>query len=353
MLKHTSIEDEAIGVEKDCEHCNLKREAVVLPTAREVETTVIGGSKEIVECLELAQQLANTDRRVLILGETGTGKEVIARYIHAKSRRAEGLFLAVSCTNLSAELAESELFGHERGAFTGASHQKLGKVDLAHGGTLFFDEVGDAPPIIQAKILRFLETGEYERLGSNKNRQSDVRIIAATNRDLLEDVKNGKFRKDLFYRLNVIKIMLPPLRDRKQDIPSLAKHFLAEIAMKTKSPEPYMLMDEAMDALMTYDWPGNIRELRNVIDRATVLCDSGLVRAKHLQLTADENSTTGNGCTCHRGPATYHTQIAQCEKKILIEALKASNGNKNEVARRLALHRTHLMKKLKSHGIFE
>ncbi|MBI3803593.1 MAG: sigma-54-dependent Fis family transcriptional regulator [Nitrospirae bacterium] len=351
--KHCSIEDLEIRVVKACQHHGLKRETVVLKAAQKEEIPVVGRSKEIVDCLDMARQLANTDRRVLILGETGTGKEVLARFIHAQSGRAGGPFLAISCTNLTAELAESELFGHERGAFTGASHQKLGKVELAHGGTLFFDEIGDAPPIIQAKLLRFLETGEYERLGSNKNRQSNVRILAATNRDLLEDVKTGGFRKDLFYRLNVMKIMLPPLRDRKQDILDLTKYFLTEVALKTKSNELYTVTDEAQNALIAYDWPGNIRELRNVIDRATALCDGRLIRAKHLQLTVEEDLTSTNNCTCHRGSGSYHDKIAECEKKILTTVFKESNGNKNEVARRLGLHRTHLVKKLRALGLLK
>ncbi|MCZ6636438.1 MAG: sigma 54-interacting transcriptional regulator, partial [bacterium] len=237
---------------------------------------LIGGSEAIGKVLTQVDQVASTDATVLILGETGTGKELLARAVHNRSGRKERPLVKVNCAALPSELIESELFGHEKGAFTGATVQKIGRFELADGGTIFLDEIGDLPLELQAKLLRVLQGGEFERLGSAKTLQVDVRVIAATNRDLEEAVREKTFREDLFYRLNVFPIQSPPLRERKGDIPLLITYFVNKYSAKIgRSIEA--VSKEAMAALQIYPWPGNVRELENVIERAVIVCPGDIL----------------------------------------------------------------------------
>jgi DNA-binding NtrC family response regulator len=332
------------------EHHRIKREASVWRASHALDVTVVGKSAKLQSCLATCHQLANTDHRVLILGETGTGKEVLARYLHAQSRRARGPFMAISCTNLPESLAESELFGHERGAFTGATTAKPGKVDLANGGTLFLDEIGDAPLSIQAKLLRFLQTNQYQRIGGIKDRTADVRIIAATNHNLAEDVKNKTFREDLFYRLNVIQIVLPPLRDRKEDIPELVRYFLMHFSALAKPTSSFLISQEATNLLMKHGWPGNIRELRNVIERATAFCKDGTILPKDLQLDP-HSSGRETECHCHERSSPIDRALLECEKKIIVAALRETGWNQTKAAGILGRNRINLNRRMSALGI--
>jgi len=236
---------------------------------------------------------------------------------------------------------DDELFGHEAGAFTGASKLRIGKVELADGGTLFLDEIGELPFELQAKLLRFLEARTFTRVGGNKEREADVRIIAATNRDLPSEIQKGRFREDLFYRINVFQVQIPPLRDRQEDIPDLVDHFLSQMAVRRSCQ--FTISPEALDALSKYHWPGNVRELRNVIERATVITSDGLIKVSDLPpLFPTTMPSTGSG--------SYHEQLVQYRKQILLSALKESGGNRTEAAKRLGLHRTDFVRKLKNLG---
>ena len=234
--------------------------------------------------LTQAAQVAATETTVLLLGESGTGKEVVARFLHRASARSQGPFVAINCAAMPENLLESELFGYERGAFTGATQTKPGQIEQAAGGVLFLDEVGEMAPSAQAKFLRVLQEREFQRLGGNRVMRADIRVIAATNRDLQKAMERGTFREDLYYRLNVFQIRLPPLRDRRADIVPLSEAFIAEIGRSIGRP-PAGLSRDAKLALMEYHWPGNVRELRNVLERAAILCDGGLITADHLALT--------------------------------------------------------------------
>ena len=237
---------------------------------------VIGGSPALESVLEQVERVAPTDSTVLIQGETGTGKELIAHAIHNLSSRCGRPFVRLNCAAIPLDLLESELFGHEKGAFTGAIAQKIGRFELADKGTLFLDEVGDIPPALQPKLLRVLQEQEFERLGSTRTHQVDVRLVAATNRNLMEMANRGEFRSDLYYRLNVFPVLLPPLRERREDIPALVAHFV-EIYGRRMGREIEHIPRETMSALTSYDWPGNIRELQNLIERAVILSNDGVL----------------------------------------------------------------------------
>ncbi|WP_084222224.1 sigma-54-dependent transcriptional regulator [Thermodesulfobacterium hydrogeniphilum] len=250
---------------------------------------IIGRSKAIREVFYIIEMVAKSNANVLITGESGTGKELIARAIYKHSLRKNKPFVVVDCTTIPENLLESELFGYEKGAFTGATEKKKGLIELANGGPLFLDEIGELPLNLQKKFLRFLQEKEIQRLGSLNKIKVDVRIISATNQDLERAVKEGAFREDLYWRLNVVRIHLPPLRERKEDIPLLVQHFLNKYAKENNKPIPN-LEPEVMDALMSYDWPGNIRELAHVIERAVVLSPSGIISIKHLPRRIKEKS---------------------------------------------------------------
>jgi len=300
-------------------------------------TTAIGASAAWRQVVAAAVRVAPTEATVLLQGESGTGKEVIARLIHQTSPRKYGPFVAVNCAALPEQLLESELFGYERGAFTGAQQSKPGLIELAAHGVLFLDEVTEMSLAAQVKLLRFLQEREYQRLGGTRLQKADVRIIAATNRDVGEAVERGTFRQDLLYRLQVFDIMLPPLRERVGDIPLLAEHFLAEFT-RTLKREPARLMDDACQALMTHDWPGNVRELRNVLERAAILSDGDIDR-RHVSFRTK----------CRIAPPT--ADLRTTERITIERALQDTEWNKSKAARRLGLSRTQLYWRLRQYGL--
>ena len=293
---------------------------------------IVSNSKAFLDILNLASRVAPTDSTVLIQGASGTGKELIANFLHTNSLRNEQPFLALNCSSIPETLIESEMFGHERGAFTDAIVTKQGLVEIAHGGTLFLDEVAEISLMIQPKLLRFLQTGEYRRVGGNKNFKSDVRIISATNKDLRLEVSTGRFREDLLYRLNVITLSIPPLRERKEDIPLLVDHFL-----KKRFPlrEPKRMEDRALEVLMKYDWPGNVRELENVVERAAILSQEEQIRVDDLALPIGTRATfesigSGDAGAVRIGSAARMVDI---EKAHIAGVLKSVNWNKNVAAK--------------------
>jgi transcriptional regulator with PAS, ATPase and Fis domain len=300
---------------------------------------VVGRSPEWMETLKKATQVAETETTVLLTGESGTGKEVVARFIHRASARKGGPFNALNCAALPEQLLESELFGYERGAFTGAQQSKPGQIELAAGGVLFLDEVSEMSPSAQAKFLRVLQEREFQRLGGTRLLKANVRIIAATNRDLRMAVERGDFREDLFYRLQVFDIPLAPLRDRKSDIVPLCDAFLREIAQSFGRP-PAGLTREAREALLQHNWPGNVRELRNALERAAILCEGGLISAQHLSLY-----------TPPRGVQASTTDLNTVERETIETVMRECRGNKSKAAKRLGLSRTQLYGRLRRYGL--
>jgi DNA-binding NtrC family response regulator len=299
---------------------------------------MVGRSETWQRVLTRALRVASTDTTVFLQGESGTGKEVVARFIHQASPRKGGPFVAINCAALPEQLLESELFGYERGAFTGAHQSKAGHIELAARGVLFLDEVSEMSVTAQAKFLRFLQEREFHRLGGTRMQQANVRVIAASNRDLRQAVERGTFREDLFYRLQVFDVHLPALRERISDVPLLAEHFLAEFA-ETLHQRPPRLSDEARDALMGHQWPGNIRELRNVLEAAAILADTGVIESRHLSLHYKASA-----------PASPH-DLAAMERKAIESALLQTDWNKAKTARLLGLSRTQLYGRLRRYGI--
>jgi transcriptional regulator with GAF, ATPase, and Fis domain len=285
--------------------------------------------------------VADTESTVLVLGETGTGKELTARAIHNLSRRRNAVMVKVNCAALPASLAESELFGHERGAFTGAVQQKKGRFELAHNGTIFLDEVGELSAEVQVKLLRVLQEQEFERLGSTKPIKVNVRVIAATNRDLQQEVASGRFRSDLFYRLNVFPIHLPPLRERQPDVPLLATHFVNELSRRMGKALTG-IHASAMERLTAYEWPGNVRELANVLERAVILCDGRLILEEHLAMLNRE-----------RGSGTFPT-LEEMERQHILRALAETGGvlaGPQGAARLLGMRRSTVWSRMRKLGI--
>jgi formate hydrogenlyase transcriptional activator len=297
---------------------------------------IVGESPALNAALQLVSVVAPTDSSVLILGETGTGKELIARAVHDLSSRRERAFVKVNCAAIPLGLLESELFGHEKGAFTGAIAQKIGRFELANKGTLFLDEVGDIPLELQAKLLRVVQEQEFERLGSNRTHKVDVRLIAATHRDLSGMVRQSTFREDLFYRLNVFPIGVPPLRQRSGDIPKLVRHF-TELYARRMNKQIDEIPSETMDRLVRYSWPGNVRELQNFIERAVILSPDSVLRAPTSELEPFRANGDGN---------IPMTGLQEVERDHIIRALAASNwvvGGRNGAAERLGMKRTSLV----------
>jgi DNA-binding NtrC family response regulator len=313
---------------------------------------ILGEGPLIRAAVQTAQKASGTNTTVLLLGESGTGKEVFAHTIHQWSPRRDKPFVVVNCVALSEHLLESELFGHEKGAFTGAHQAKKGKFEAANGGTVFLDEIGDMPASLQTKLLRVLHDHEFERVGGSRPISADIRVLAATNRDLDEAVRGGRFRADLFYRLNVIRIVLPPLRDRKEDVPTLAHHFLARYAAETKRPVR-RITAEAMDRLVRYHWPGNVRELANTIERAVVLCAGETITAADLALP-ETHSTCRFPDPLPAGEGDgFHEQTNAYRRQVLLSALRRANGNHTQAAKLLGLHRTYFLRLLQKLNVRE
>jgi DNA-binding NtrC family response regulator len=315
----------------------------------------LGGSGIVFTGEKMRKLLAQVDRvaasetRVCILGETGTGKELIARTIHEKSQRHAGPYITLNCAAVPAELIESELFGHEKGSFTGAASRHVGKFEQAHEGTLFLDEIGDMPLTMQAKLLRVLEQGEVERIGGDKPIKVSVRVVVATHRKLEEQVKQGHFRQDLFHRIFVFPVVLPPLRERPEDIPALAAHFAAQI-VKQNGWKDITFSAEALLALQAHAWPGNIRELRNVVERLLLFAESDTVTPATVQAALPMQLGSDVGVTLS-GTGTLAERVDQLERQIILEEIKRNNQNVTNTAKALGLERSHLYKKCQQLGI--
>src|SRR3990172_5213210 len=328
---------------KALERQTLKREVEVLSQEiRDRYHLIVGESPKMKLAVEMARKAATSNSTVLLLGESGTGKELFARFIHNHSDRANCPFIAINSVGLSKELLESDLFGHEQGAFTGAHKMKKGKIELANGGTIFFDEIGDISREMQAKLLRFLQEREFERVGGVTPISVDVRVIAATNRDIGAAVKGGEFRDDLYHRLNVVAITPPPLRERKEDIPVLTEFFLRKSASATRR-NVTAISDGAQARMIAYDWPGNVRELANAIERAVVLGSSPEISAADLPLGLESDPPTTT-----QENISYHDGVNAARKQLVITALWKTNGNRAAAARLLGLEAKYLLRLMKS-----
>jgi DNA-binding NtrC family response regulator len=335
-----------IVVRKALEREALKREVELFSEdAGKRYRLIIGASDKMREAAETARKAAASKATVLLLGESGTGKEVFARAIHNWSERKNQPFVAINCVGLSRELLESELFGHEKGAFTGADQQKKGKMELANGGTVFLDEVGDISQELQTKLLRFLQEREFDRVGGVRPIHVDVRIIAATNRDLEDAVKEGRFRADLYHRLNVIPIRLPPLRERTEDLPQLAEYFLHRYSSESKKSFRE-ITTEALAKLGAYHWPGNVRELANTIERAVVLGNGPVLTIQDLpgRIAASEERSSSDSLS-------YREAMESRRRELVLKALAQSQGNRTVAAKVLGLHEKYFFRLIKTLGI--
>ncbi|HKU13627.1 MAG TPA: sigma 54-interacting transcriptional regulator [Steroidobacteraceae bacterium] len=342
--RRTAAAHERAAVLEERVH-TLVRELEVLSPHR-----ALGSSRRWHEVLTQATKVAATETTVLLTGESGTGKEVVARFIHRGSPRRAGPFVALNCAALPEQLLESELFGHERGAFTGAQTVHSGKIEQASGGVLFLDEVAEMSPSVQAKFLRVLQEREYQRLGSTRTLKADVRVLAATNRDLKSAIARGTFREDLYYRLAVFDIALPPLRERTEDIPLLVDAFLDNAARSVGHPAAG-IADEARARLLEYRWPGNVRELRNVIERAVILCEGGLIRKEHLPLSVTTASEPAAASSGSAAPTLSGMTVDAAERELIVNALARSGNNKSKAARLLGLTRAQLRSRIEKHGL--
>lgn len=342
LNKPINLDELELLIERIHEEQITHRELEVLreKIEEEFETeSFVAESKKMKEVLSLISRVAKSDSTVLIHGESGTGKELVARLIHHASNRKNNRFIPISCAALPETLLESELFGYERGAFSGADKRKIGKFELAHRGTLFLDEIGDLPISTQVKLLRVLQEFTFERLGSNTPIKADVRLISATNQKLTEKISEGTFREDLYYRLNVISIELPPLRERKEDIKPLVEHFIKKCCCRDRA-EIKGISKDALDNLLRYSWPGNVRELENVIERAVVLRRGDLIEARDVLLKTEVSKKMYNAETLH-----------EVEKEHIKTILGRTGWNLSEAAKRLGIHRNTLRLKMKEYGI--
>ena len=313
---------------------------------------IVGQGSAMLRIFMIVEKVAECDTTIMLNGETGTGKGLIARAIHEASDRKGKSFIQINCGATPEGLLESEFFGYRRGAFTGATSDKVGKFEMAKGGTIFLDEIGDMSADLQVKVLRVLEEGEFERVGGNITIKSDARIIAATHRDLEEEVQKGNFREDLFYRLYVIPIMLPTLKERKSDIPFLVSHFLEQFGRKVNSPLS-KVSDSAMKILMNYSWPGNVRELKNLVERLVVLHEGEVILPEDLpkKLRVENERVAQRKLEGHGGGISFNTAVNEFEKALIISALEKTNWVKNRAAQLLKIKRTTLVEKIKRYNL--
>jgi two-component system response regulator HydG len=331
------------SVTRAYEKASLKAENQALRAELEAvtgERSLVGTSAAMRRVQDTITQVAQASTTVLVMGESGTGKELVARAIHRRSRRNRGPFVAINCAAIPVTLLESELFGHERGAFTGAFARREGRFKMADGGTLFLDEVAELDPMIQAKLLRVLQEGEFERLGGTQTLRVDVRVVASTNKNLLEMSRTGRFREDLFYRLNVISMTLPALRERSDDIPLLAQHFLSRFAEKNRK-EVRTITREAMDLLIAHDWPGNVRELENTIEHAVVLSRGDTIRPEDLPDLVASDASAMQYLTIQLG-----TPLDEIEQQVIQQTLRLTRGNKRLAAQLLGIATRTIYRKL-------
>jgi DNA-binding NtrC family response regulator len=357
ITKPFDLETVAVVVRKAAEFHRLRQENHLLRRAVRDQyrlEQLVGVSEPMQQVLEFVQKVADSDSTVMIQGESGTGKELVARMLHFNSLRRDRPLVPVNCGAIPENLLESELFGHEKGAFTGATHARMGRFELAHGGTIFLDEIGELNLPLQVKLLRVLQEREFERVGGNRTIHVDVRIIAATNQDLEIMVDEKRFRQDLFYRLNVIPIVIPPLRERRTDIPLLIDHFLTRFN-QSKHTEVIGLDHEALRLLTEYDWPGNIRELENMMERLTVLKKQGILSSEDLPHKISRRSIIPElkeqFIRLSEDGIHLSREVEQYEKHLIMEALKKANGVTARAAQLLHLNRTTLVEKLKRKGV--
>jgi two-component system response regulator HydG len=350
LVKPLDFEVLKLTIERACEHAGLKTENTLLKAKLRSEYDqghIIGKSPAMKELIEMLAMVAPSEATVLISGESGTGKELIAKSIHFNSQRKSHPLVVVNCAALAETLLESELFGHEKGAFTGADRRKEGRFRQAHQGTLFLDEVGETSLAMQAKLLRVIQEREIQRVGGDENIPVDVRVVAATNRDLETEVGQGRFREDLYYRLNVVNLKAPPLRERQEDIPLLAQHFVDQYAAKNRK-QIKSFSPLAMDMLLKHDWPGNVRELENAVERGIILAAGEYLTEKELPLTITRDYSGEDGSLSL--PSVKHRTLDEIEKEAILAEMKATGGNKSETARRLGINRKTLHRKLKDYG---
>ncbi|MFB3925135.1 MAG: sigma-54-dependent transcriptional regulator [Syntrophales bacterium] len=352
LTKPLDFDELRLAIQRAVEHHNLKEENRLL---REIlgrrfdRRNIIGQSRAMMELLETVAQVAPSEATVLVTGESGTGKEMIAGAIHFNSPRRDGPFVKINCAALTETLLESELFGHEKGSFTGADRRREGKFRQADGGTLFLDEVSEMSLAMQVKLLRVLQEREITRVGGDESIKVDVRVIAATNRDLAAELEKGRFREDLYYRLNVVTLAVPPLRDRKEDIPLLAQHFLEMFSERNrKAVKGFTPL--VMDRLLRYSWPGNIRELMNTVERAVVLSRSEYLHEEDFTPLFRETESPAPGKTLFAN-TSENMSLDQVEKATILRTLEQAGGNKSEAARRLGITRRTLHQKLKKYGM--
>lgn len=335
-----------ITIQNCLDFVKVSREKTELEAKVTGEFAMLGSSKAMAVIFDKLTKTAPTNGRVLITGENGTGKELVARAIHQHSKRRNEPFIKLNCAAIPSELIESELFGHEKGAFTGATQQRRGKFELADGGTIFLDEVGDMNPSAQAKVLRVLQESELERVGGHETIRVDVRVVAATNKNLAEEISAGRFREDLYYRLNVVPFELPPLRARREDIPDLVQHFLRSACVANEVPSK-SICSASTSLLMQHDWPGNVRELKNSIERLVILTSGSEITPSDIQDALPVKQVASN----YRQGVALKDLVAAAERELIVAALSANEGHVSNTAKELHLERSHLYKKMKALGI--
>lgn len=351
LPKPLNFDELKITIERAMDHSGLKEENRLLRESLDTQfdsQDIIGRSSSMVKVLETVAQVAPSDATVLITGESGTGKEIIAGAIHHNSLRKNGPYIKINCAAITETLLESELFGHEKGAFTGAYKRKEGRFRQADGGSLFLDEISEMSTAMQAKLLRVIQEREITRVGGEEVIDVDVRVMAATNKELMEEIESGRFREDLYYRLNVVSVKIPPLRDRREDIPLLAQHFLKMFSEKNNR-EIKGFTPQAMDNFLKYGWPGNVRELMNAVERGVVLTQTEYLDERVLSMAAEVEEFEAEMISENGIPGDV--PLDEIERVAILKALDLAEGNKSEAARRLGITRQTLLKKLKKYGV--
>lgn len=353
ITKPFELEDVLVAIQHFFEYQELTAEVKALRVqvgARDPAERIVGRNARMLEIYKTIGKVARTDATVLVTGETGTGKELVAETIHVNSLRRTASLIKVACASLPETLLESELFGHEKGSFTSAYTQRKGRFELAHKGSIFLDEIGEMSLGTQKKLLRVLQEREFERVGGSTPIKIDTRVIAATNKELLSEVDAGRFRADLYYRLNVITIPMPPLRDRKDDIPFLIEHFLDKHRFAPAAP-PAKITDQAMELILRHDWPGNVRELENTIERAVVLAQGDVITPQHLLLSPTSTNRIVDLAERLRSGTSLKDTLADVEHRMIVEALRQAGGDRGAAADALGIQRRVLLVKMKEYGI--